>query len=116
MELPKRTYATELSDSELILLDCMFSYSVPRPVLEAETAFLGIPVSKFQQAELHSNNLIYWKKGENAFECSYITQEMNSMRGIQWELYEKNRTWWRTIGELQKFLPNIPICSTIVDK
>lgn len=55
--------------------------------------------------KLNPGSLIYWKK----FNCEFVWRsnlELHdaNLSEIDWDLYRKNRCWWRDIEELQLFL------------
>lgn len=56
--------------------------------------------------ELNSGNILKWKHFQSEYSWRVVSQidELDSYTNIDWNAYHKNREWWRTLSELQKFL------------
>ena len=69
-----------------------------------ENAFYGLPLTKPIHNVFTKSDLIYWKYQINVHEYTYIVHDCEEYSQENWQKYDNERVWWRTIEELQKFI------------
>ena len=69
--------------------------------------FYSFDIDTLSFVDIPNGSLKYWKRFKNEYAWRAVVIKRNKTiwpKDVDWELYEKNRNWWRTLKELQTLI------------